>query len=489
MDNSLSEKSMALSHLLDMIGHSRKTIVERRLLYQQMQRCCQTRSSGNVTILLQGQAVDGNATPFESKLKCHILPKDVVCIQPETRDFSTGNLVVLEFEREHSPSGYVRLKVLHFDGEDHIAVIRKSTFGYHQLVWSSSFVRQMNARYHSNKMLHIALNAKNYIGKIGTYYYGLRCLDVDSHTFCEHVTHRQNWPSPRQAVLVPVGSGESDGSHLEWRVCFNEAEAALMRNLNSVHLKLYRLLRFLNEVIRKQTSAKFTSYLMKNVLFFISKDSPDVDFTEDKLLHFLSAALKWIELRIAEGHLPSYFIPTRNLLSESDRQRFQRNKIMSLLRKLQTEELFGLLRCRQIQEVVRLSTRVQSSTRYIQNRDKLERLLLWLNYYLCLKGVSTNEEELTQTHRLVQKQAILLFEFMLPNWYARIDMHVTMAILERIMQTVLSNTTDWEVLHKYIHWELQCTKTLGIRPKSHHTVSFHKHNLRSKTDDDCLWRL
>lgn len=479
---------MALSHLLDIIGHSRKMIAERRLLYQQMQRCCEAHSSSNVTILLQGQAVDGNATPFESKLKCQILPKDVVCIQPETRDFITGNLVVLEFEREHSPSGYVRLKVLHFDGEDHIAVIRKSTFGYHRLVWSSSFVRQMNARYHSNELLHIALNAKNYIGKIGSYY-GLRCLNVDSHTFCEHVIHKQNWPSQRQAVLVPVGSGESDGSHLEWRVCFNEAEAALMRNLNTVHLKLYRLLQFLNEVIRKQTSAKFTSYIMKNVLFFISKDSPVMDFTEDKLLYFLSAALKWIELRIAEGHLPSYFIPTRNLLSESDRQRFQRNRLVLLVRKLQTEELFGLLRCRQIQEAVRLITRVQSSTRYIQNRDKLERLLLLFNYYLCRKGVSTNEEELTETHRLVQKQAILLFEFMLPNWYAMVDTHVTIEMLEKIMQSVLCNTTDWEVLHKYLHWEHQCTKTFGIRPKSHRAVSFQKHNLRSKTDDVFLWHL
>lgn len=57
-----------------------------------------------------------------------------------------------------------------------------------------------------------------------------------------------------------------------------------------------------------------TSYVLKNVVFWICEGLPQKNFSNDHLLELLKTSLEYIIRRIEENSLPNYFIPERNLL-------------------------------------------------------------------------------------------------------------------------------------------------------------------------------
>ena len=136
-------------------------------------------------------------------------------------------------------------------------------------------------------------------------------------------TRQQRWPPQRvkETVLqlpvhvVPKGQKGSESYDQEFRICYTYAEIELMKSLNETQTKVYVLLKLLfKSVINKKFPDIITSYVLKNVIFWISEQTPIDKFTNALLLYRFQTALKFIIQGIEEGNLPNYFIPERNLL-------------------------------------------------------------------------------------------------------------------------------------------------------------------------------
>lgn len=133
---------------------------------------------------------------------------------------------------------------------------------------------------------------------------------------------KYEWPSPElvaavtaeDAQLVATGSKLSSDRDVEWRVCFVPGEMRLTHSLNDTQCKLYVLLKRVNKTMLVPINAEMSSYIMKNVVFWMSESYPSNAFVPRNLLKLLSSALVILRHALTANHLAYYMIPQRNLL-------------------------------------------------------------------------------------------------------------------------------------------------------------------------------
>ena len=117
------------------------------------------------------------------------------------------------------------------------------------------------------------------------------------------------------AYVVPKSSKKRHQRHLEFRICHTFGEIELMKSLNETQIKLYVLLK---ELFKSEFKSKhpdiITSYVLKNVMFWLCERTPAELFKLEHLMERLSEALRYIYDSVVHGVIPNYFIPERNLL-------------------------------------------------------------------------------------------------------------------------------------------------------------------------------
>ncbi|XP_060559911.1 uncharacterized protein LOC132719962 [Ruditapes philippinarum] len=131
-----------------------------------------------------------------------------------------------------------------------------------------------------------------------------------------------NWPSKETQTeitslpiyVVPVGKLESENRDLQWRISFTPAEIHLVHSLNDTQTKLLVCLRLLCKHIFSPICSTMSSYLMKNVVFWLSEQNPLQHFDEHRLFDRLIDALLYIQNGIRRKHISNYMIMERNLL-------------------------------------------------------------------------------------------------------------------------------------------------------------------------------
>ena len=117
------------------------------------------------------------------------------------------------------------------------------------------------------------------------------------------------------AYVVPKSSKKLHHRHLEFRICHTFGEIELMKSLNETQIKLYVLLKeFFKSEFEPKHPDIITSYVLKNVVFWMCERTPPELFKLDLLLDRFSEALNYIHDSVADGVIPNYFIPERNLL-------------------------------------------------------------------------------------------------------------------------------------------------------------------------------
>lgn len=149
--------------------------------------------------------------------------------------------------------------------------------------------------------------------------------------------HRQyGWPplSTRKAIsemrgnLVAKGLKGSETESLEWRLCFGEIELLIVQAFNDTQMKLYKLLKIINTDILKMNGHSVSSYMMKNVAFWLAENNSPSMFSPNTLFSWIVEALRKLKLFVEVNYLPYYMIPGRNLLvekiGESERVPLQR---------------------------------------------------------------------------------------------------------------------------------------------------------------------
>ena len=134
---------------------------------------------------------------------------------------------------------------------------------------------------------------------------------------------RYNWPpqnviydiSQMEAHVVPVGCKGSDTYYQEWRICFTKAEIYLIHFLNNIQIKIYVMLKMIAKQILKRICPEITSYVIKNIIFWMCEKLPCEIFREQNLVKMLIHAFEFLKECVSQNVLPNYMIPERNLFN------------------------------------------------------------------------------------------------------------------------------------------------------------------------------
>jgi len=135
-------------------------------------------------------------------------------------------------------------------------------------------------------------------------------------------TRYHEWPSRRlqrkisQMVgyVVPVGHKFSTHKDIEWRISYTTAEKKLVLSMNDVQVKVYVVMKHIQKDRLKSVCKNFSSYMVKNLVFWSLEMTPTGDFTPETLVDRILSAFCYLKQCLENKFLPCYMIPERNLL-------------------------------------------------------------------------------------------------------------------------------------------------------------------------------
>jgi hypothetical protein len=180
------------------------------------------------------------------------------------------------------------------------------------------------------------------------------------------ISRRRNYQWPPIAVIrevssldshvVPVGHTISSLRFLEWRICYTKGEIRLVHSLNDCLTKVFILLKQIAKVTLKPLSKDMSSYLMKNVVFWLAELNDNNNFTQHALLLALKTAVAYLKYFVATNNFPSYLIPQRNLL-EGKLTHSQRIKICMRIDSLLKEGPYMVLKIAKVRTAISMCYR------------------------------------------------------------------------------------------------------------------------------------
>ena len=147
-------------------------------------------------------------------------------------------------------------------------------------------------------------------------------------------------------------------------------------SLNNCHQKLFILLKKVNSTHLKPICDNMSSFIMKNILYWIAEESEPEMFTPNTLLHFLIKSLSKLRKALQCGYLSYFMIPERNILFKKTTES-QMKLLLKKLDQLIDEGPKCVLNLSIISQS--LCQRVTERKRMGQVRDKMEilKLELW----------------------------------------------------------------------------------------------------------------
>ena len=183
------------------------------------------------------------------------------------------------------------------------------------------------------------------------------CANLEFMVQWANRERKHGWPRAERiwkimqvcAYVVPKRSKKWHHHRLEFRICHTFGEIDLMKSLNETQTKLYVLLK---ELFKSEFEPNhpdiITSYVLKNVVFWMCERTPSELFKFDLLLDRFAEALLYTQDSVTDGVIPNYFIPERNLLDGLITPETHR-EITSLLSNLVAEGDNVVLRIKNIQ--------------------------------------------------------------------------------------------------------------------------------------------
>lgn len=197
--------------------------------------------------------------------------------------------------------------------------------------------------------------------------------------------------------LVATGVKSSPSKWTEWRICFVPSELKLSHSWTETQIKCYIVLKMITTDILNCVCDGVSSYMMKNIMFWMAEQLPENIFKTDNLLYLIMLGLRILLRAVTdENFLPYYMIPDRNLLlgkvwPQSVRQ------LSRLLKRLLREGPRFLTAIDKI-NIAMTSLNMAELNLYRKQRDEVETLLLSVKNILLPLQESTDpesEEELT----------------------------------------------------------------------------------------------
>ncbi|KAH3770879.1 hypothetical protein DPMN_172176 [Dreissena polymorpha] len=220
------------------------------------------------------------------------------------------------------------------------------------------------------------------------------------------------------AQLLPVGCKGSSNRGMEWRICFIYAESKLTENLNECQYKLYILLKIINKEVLHPICTDMSSFIMKNVVFWIVESHRQEIFREQNFMHVFQIALTFLKTALVNNNLPYYMIHGRDLLIGRTTEN-ERSGLISKIEKLITEDgriIYRLPKLREAMGTVPPDELEQTGKR----RDKLERLELTRQYMNASYRASNLQRReiaiLCWNYKIYRDALYEIFDMVWPQW-------------------------------------------------------------------------
>jgi hypothetical protein len=325
-----------------------------------------------------------------------LILKDAICTDKIGEVSKESNMTVLHADTSESPHGYTRLKVVSTNGQISRLYLKDSMFE------SESKDIYVSSSLFASNMKNFAMERFQDCNLSGPAVFSscqqLTSQDTVLALQCDASKILQKWKSRRRlnswppaevrevaasmlAEVVPVGSKGSCDQWREWRFCFIESELKLTCSLNETQIKLYIVLKMVAKDILKNISNEISSYIMKNVTFWLSELLPRVEFRKGNLLALLFLSLRFLRSCISQRYMPYYMIPGRNLLAERLTDD-NRQKLSELIDALLTEGPSLILRLPKLEAAMNVSPASPASiVEHRNRRDMIEKL--HLDFGMC----------------------------------------------------------------------------------------------------------
>lgn len=317
--------SKRLSLIVDSMGYGQNMVKFRRSTF------CgeEILETPNVSYKTVGSRKEGISRTLESDVDSLLMFEPVVCIEENIPEEFSESAVVFTMNKTTSP-GYVILRLLKHEIDINEVDIALCTAANDKYLSSHIFktnVLKVRHRGGVEEEPHITGPAVSQTFRIGgdtdtVYTFKSICANILFKWMTRPRNH--DWPplpvrekiSKMSGNVVATGYKGSVLEDFEWRLCFNEIEIVLVENLNDTQTKLYKILKMIKSDILSHAHKKITSYIMKNIVFWLAERYPESKFTSDTLFTWMIKALRLLKHSIRMYFLPYYLIPGRNLLVE-----------------------------------------------------------------------------------------------------------------------------------------------------------------------------
>ncbi|XP_045165943.2 uncharacterized protein LOC123529613 [Mercenaria mercenaria] len=420
-NKSNAELSRMTIAAMDMICYSKEKIesradLMRRIIAEAEKTFKQSVPGFDLDFVLTGSKGDGIAKLFESDIDVMIVLRKFLCLDNARLE---NELNIIQILSTDSPPGYTKLNPLDMECNSFGAVFLGFTSAYDlnrgQVFLSSTCARnlmelayelfplpyegvhrQMKQQCGPSVPASISLNiftitawkfpATESDNVIALPYISSSILDVWKK-------RNRKWPPPHlcqevsetEGFVVPVGSSYSEEQNFEWRISFTKGENILVSHFSSVQLKLYILLKMVFKKIVKPNCGMITSYIVKNILFWVAERNNLDMFTPDKLIDLLLQCLAFLRECLHSNFLPNYMIPSRNLLLGKGTPH-DKIKLNRTLTDILEDSDCVVMRLDTIRNSIRVIYQSPVSARqYSEMRDDVEKLAILTNLIVCSK--------------------------------------------------------------------------------------------------------
>ncbi|XP_045184622.2 uncharacterized protein LOC123542724 [Mercenaria mercenaria] len=464
------------NEVLDKLGYT-KVLVEKRVkIYDNAADCLARVTNRNwpesINIVVAGSRGEGMAVSWKSDLDTMFVQPAVKCFEIySTTDFKAVEncVVAFELDLDDVPEGYTKLLLKHIEWS---CEYRKLTSRIMKSLKDNNYLkngqRLIAAVENGDKNVKKEgwISRNNVFGEVTgpaqphqfPLPFSNNCLSFDHvQAFpCAYPSvlddwfkrQRQNvWPSSNvlkaiketDVFVVSVGLSGSKEEKLQWRISLTLAERSLVRSFNDTQIKVYAAMKMLVKHELKPICANITSYIVKNVIFWVFENRSG-SFQRNEFVEILLQSLIYLKDCVTVGCLLNYTIPSRNLLRGKLSQE-QACALKEHLNILITEDSTVLLRCPLVYKMAELSG------------DALKDRLLFRELtdmlYLAVISVPPHKfDELEHSFHLTQKVEEIIqvyFKRLLPviretNPYGAFTLLKTMAdeeVLSQLMKGFL----------------------------------------------------
>lgn len=329
-----NELSLIISSTLDSFGFSKKQIILRSECLNEIAKHVSDDARDLFTISLVGSSGEG-VKLSSSDVDVMYTLSDVICVD---EGFDNKEFIILKSDRSDAAPGYTKV----------VSISKPDNLSYSMIHSACSFEPHTKRTFiSSEKLKRFISTILEHCMRSGDYGYkteangpaetlsspdyaapevdNVMCIYFFGGDYLRKWTDRSRmytWPSQEvikeisqmEGYIVPVGDKQSDMQALEWRICYTTAEKKLVLGLSDTQIKAYVLLKIMAKTLLKSKCKFLTSYIVKNVIFWVLEMTPCHQLSPSHLIYLIQKSLFFIKHCILNNHLPNYMIPKRNLL-------------------------------------------------------------------------------------------------------------------------------------------------------------------------------